>query len=67
MDCVVYGLVDTEFMLRFVGRFLKRPDIQLAWREKVTIFFLILHSKDEDDEDGRGGEGKTRTNKKFDN
>ena len=30
-----------NFMLRFVGR-MKRPDIRLAWREKVTIFFLIF-------------------------
>jgi chitin synthase len=30
-----------NFMLRFVGR-MKRPDIRLAWREKVTIFWLIF-------------------------
>jgi chitin synthase len=30
-----------NFMLRIVGR-MKRPDIRLAWREKVTIFFLIF-------------------------
>lgn len=30
-----------EFMLTHVGR-MKRPDIRLAWREKVTIFWLIF-------------------------
>lgn len=30
-----------SFVLRYVGR-MKRPDIRLAWREKITIFFLIL-------------------------
>ena len=30
-----------SFVLRVVGR-MKRPDIRLAWREKVTIFLLIL-------------------------
>ncbi|KDR84455.1 hypothetical protein GALMADRAFT_237329 [Galerina marginata CBS 339.88] len=30
-----------SFMLRIVGR-MKRPDVQLAWREKVTIFWLIF-------------------------
>ena len=30
-----------NFMLRIVGR-MKRPDVRLAWREKVTIFFLIF-------------------------
>ena len=28
-------------MLQFVGR-MKRPDVRLAWREKVTIFWLIF-------------------------
>jgi chitin synthase len=30
-----------SFVLRIVGR-MKRPDIRLAWREKVTIFWLIF-------------------------
>ena len=30
-----------DFMLRLLGR-MKRPDIRLAWREKVTIFWLIF-------------------------
>ncbi|KAI0650874.1 chitin synthase [Trametes meyenii] len=30
-----------SFMLSKLGR-MKRPDIQLAWREKVTIFWLIF-------------------------
>ncbi|KAJ8594536.1 hypothetical protein M405DRAFT_480198, partial [Rhizopogon salebrosus TDB-379] len=30
-----------SFVLRYVGR-MKRPDIRLAWREKVTIFILIF-------------------------
>ena len=30
-----------NFMLRYIGR-MKRPDIRLAWREKVTIFWLIF-------------------------
>ena len=30
-----------DFLLRIIGR-MKRPDIRLAWREKVTIFFLIF-------------------------
>ncbi|KAF8642787.1 hypothetical protein AX16_009420 [Volvariella volvacea WC 439] len=30
-----------SFLLRILGR-LKRPDIRLAWREKFTIFWLIL-------------------------
>jgi chitin synthase len=30
-----------SFVLRYVGR-IKRPDIRLAWREKVTIFTLIF-------------------------
>ncbi|KIK53045.1 glycosyltransferase family 2 protein [Collybiopsis luxurians FD-317 M1] len=29
------------FLLRHVGR-MKRPDVRLAWREKVTIFWLIF-------------------------
>ena len=30
-----------SFLLRTVGR-MKRPDVRLAWREKVTIFWLIF-------------------------
>ncbi|KAK2463731.1 hypothetical protein APHAL10511_004224 [Amanita phalloides] len=30
-----------SFLLRYLGR-MKRPDIQIAWREKVTIFWLIF-------------------------
>ncbi|KAH9965963.1 glycosyltransferase family 2 protein [Russula dissimulans] len=30
-----------SFCLSLIGR-MKRPDIRLAWREKVTIFFLIF-------------------------
>ncbi|KAJ7498041.1 glycosyltransferase family 2 protein [Mycena galericulata] len=30
-----------SFMLSFVGR-MKRPDVRLAWREKLTIFLLIF-------------------------
>jgi chitin synthase len=30
-----------SFCLSIIGR-MKRPDIRLAWREKVTIFFLIF-------------------------
>jgi len=30
-----------NFVLRHVGR-MKRPDVQLAWREKITIFWLIF-------------------------
>lgn len=30
-----------SFMLRIIGR-MKRPDVRLAWREKYTIFWLIL-------------------------
>ncbi|KAF8967535.1 chitin synthase [Flammula alnicola] len=30
-----------NFLLRIVGR-MKRPDVRLAWREKVTIFWLIF-------------------------
>ncbi|TFY68562.1 hypothetical protein EVJ58_g936 [Rhodofomes roseus] len=30
-----------DFCLNKIGR-MKRPDIRLAWREKVTIFFLII-------------------------
>lgn len=29
------------FLLKYIGR-MKRPDVQLAWREKVTIFWLIF-------------------------
>ncbi|KAI6780445.1 Chitin synthase-like protein [Emericellopsis cladophorae] len=29
-----------SFMLRFIGR-MKRPDVRMAWREKLVIFFLI--------------------------
>ena len=34
------GLIPS-FVLRYIGR-MKRPDVRLAWREKVTICFLIL-------------------------
>lgn len=30
-----------SFVLRYLGR-MKRPDVQMAWREKVTIFWLIF-------------------------
>ncbi|PPQ74695.1 hypothetical protein CVT26_007605 [Gymnopilus dilepis] len=30
-----------SFLLKSVGR-MKRPDVQIAWREKVTIFWLIF-------------------------
>ncbi|KAF8906646.1 glycosyltransferase family 2 protein [Mucidula mucida] len=30
-----------NFALRIIGR-MKRPDIRLAWREKLTIFWLIM-------------------------
>lgn len=30
-----------SFVLRYVGR-MKRPDIRMAWREKVVLFFLIF-------------------------
>lgn len=30
-----------SFSLKWLGR-MKRPDVQLAWREKVTIFWLIF-------------------------
>ena len=30
-----------SFMLRFVGR-MKRPDVRMAWREKLTLVALIL-------------------------
>ncbi|EIW83186.1 glycosyltransferase family 2 protein [Coniophora puteana RWD-64-598 SS2] len=30
-----------DFLLSWLGR-MKRPDVRLAWREKFTIFFLIL-------------------------
>lgn len=40
---VVWGLtgIIPSFFLRVIGR-MKRPDIRLAWREKVAIFFLIF-------------------------
>ena len=34
------GLIPS-FVLHYIGR-MKRPDVRLAWREKVTVFFLIL-------------------------
>lgn len=34
------GLIPS-FVLRLVGR-MKRPDVRLAWREKLTIFMLIF-------------------------
>lgn len=37
---VMTGLIP-NFVLSYVGR-MKRPDVRLAWREKVTIFVLIL-------------------------
>ncbi|KAG6375563.1 glycosyltransferase family 2 protein [Boletus reticuloceps] len=37
---LVTGLIP-NFVLSHVGR-MKRPDVRLAWREKVTIFILIL-------------------------
>lgn len=30
-----------DFLLTYIGR-MKRPDVRLAWREKVTIFVLIF-------------------------
>lgn len=30
-----------DFVLSYIGR-MKRPDVRLAWREKVTIFILII-------------------------
>ncbi|PGH18321.1 hypothetical protein AJ80_04499 [Polytolypa hystricis UAMH7299] len=30
-----------SFVLRYVGR-MKRPDVRMAWREKVTLVFIIL-------------------------
>lgn len=30
-----------SFLLRYVGR-MKRPDVRMAWREKVVLMFLIL-------------------------
>ncbi|KAG6332690.1 hypothetical protein ID866_6397 [Astraeus odoratus] len=36
----VTGLIPS-FVLRLIGR-MKRPDIRLAWREKLTIFLLIF-------------------------
>jgi len=40
---VVWGLtgIIPSFFLRVIGR-MKLPDIRLAWREKVAIFFLIF-------------------------
>jgi len=40
---VVWGLtgIIPSFFLRVIGR-MKPPDIRLAWREKVAIFFLIF-------------------------
>lgn len=37
---VFTGLIP-DFVLSYIGR-MKRPDVRLAWREKVTIFSLIL-------------------------
>ena len=37
---LITGLIP-DFALSHVGR-MKRPDVRLAWREKVTIFILIL-------------------------
>ena len=37
---IVTGCIPS-FVLRFLGR-MKRPDIRLAWREKLTIFILIF-------------------------
>ncbi|KIK94572.1 glycosyltransferase family 2 protein [Paxillus rubicundulus Ve08.2h10] len=37
---IITGLVP-DFLLTYVGR-LKRPDVRLAWREKVTICVLIF-------------------------
>ncbi|KAF9241811.1 glycosyltransferase family 2 protein [Melanogaster broomeanus] len=34
-------LLIPDFLLTYVGR-MKRPDVRLAWREKVTIFVLIF-------------------------
>lgn len=34
------GLIP-DFVLSYIGR-MKRPDVRLAWREKVTIFVLII-------------------------
>ncbi|MCJ1282234.1 hypothetical protein MMC26_001557 [Xylographa opegraphella] len=30
-----------SFMLRYIGR-MKRPDVRMAWREKLTLMFLIF-------------------------
>jgi chitin synthase len=40
---MVWTLTDIipSFLLQVVGR-MKRPDIRLAWQEKVTIFMLVL-------------------------
>lgn len=32
-----------SFLLRYIGR-MKRPDVRLAWREKLVLFFGILFS-----------------------
>lgn len=37
---IITGLIP-DFVLSYIGR-MKRPDVRLAWREKVTIFVLIL-------------------------
>jgi chitin synthase len=41
--CIVWATTwwIPSFCLSWVGR-MKRPDIRLAWREKLTIFFLIF-------------------------
>ena len=36
-----FTLLIPDFVLSYIGR-MKRPDVRLAWREKVTIFALIL-------------------------
>jgi len=40
---LVWGLtgIIPSFLLRVIGR-MKRPDVRLAWREKLSIFLLIL-------------------------
>lgn len=40
---IVWGLTFwiPSFVLRYVGR-MKRPDVRMAWREKVILFILIL-------------------------
>ena len=37
---LITGLIP-DFVLKYIGR-MNRPDVRLAWREKVTIFVLIL-------------------------